>query len=165
VDSFLSGEIECPRNGSTPVLILGRFTPERKRVLDRLREELRRYNYTPVVFDFERSVNRNLTETVSTLAHMARFVIADLTAARSVPQELQRIVPDLPSVPVQPVLHRSDSEWAMFDDFFDYQTVLPAFEYEMVEELCAALAECVVAPAEQRAREIAERREARTRQL
>ena len=37
---------------SKVVLILGRFTPERKIVLDRLRDTLRSKNYSPVVFDF-----------------------------------------------------------------------------------------------------------------
>ena len=34
------------------VLILGRFTPERKVVLDALREALRKQNYLPILFDF-----------------------------------------------------------------------------------------------------------------
>jgi hypothetical protein len=41
---------------SKAVLILGRFTPERKAVLDALRDELRKpeRNYIPIVFDFEK---------------------------------------------------------------------------------------------------------------
>jgi hypothetical protein len=88
---------------SKVVLILGRFTPERKAVLDAMREELRRRNYLPILFDFEKPARRDLTETVSTLAHMARFIIADITEAKSIPQELQRIVLDLPSVGSTPL--------------------------------------------------------------
>src|SRR5207237_2900154 len=55
---------------SKVVLILGRFTSERKVVLDALRNELSRQNYTPVLFDFEKPVSRDLTDTVSTLAHL-----------------------------------------------------------------------------------------------
>jgi hypothetical protein len=73
---------------SKAVLILGRFTPERKQVLDALRDELRKRNYLPIVFDFEKSAGRDITETVSLLARMARFVVADITDARSIPQEL-----------------------------------------------------------------------------
>jgi len=39
---------------SKVVLILGRFTDERKKVLDAIRDELRKQNYTPVLFDFEK---------------------------------------------------------------------------------------------------------------
>jgi hypothetical protein len=80
---------------SKVVLILGRFTPERKAVLDAMKEELRKRDYLPVLFDFEEPKSRDLTESVSTLAHMARFVIADITEARSIPAELERIVPQL----------------------------------------------------------------------
>src|SRR6266511_3868892 len=65
---------------SKTVLILGRFEPpERKAVLDAIREELRRQNYVPILFDFEGPQTRDFTETISTLAFMARFIIADLT--------------------------------------------------------------------------------------
>ncbi|MGE0827426.1 MAG: hypothetical protein AB7G75_31645 [Candidatus Binatia bacterium] len=40
-------------------------------------------DYVPVVFDFENSPNRTTVETAGILAHMARFVIADLTDAYS----------------------------------------------------------------------------------
>jgi hypothetical protein len=36
------------------VLILGRFTPERKAVLDAIREALRQHGYLPIMFDFDR---------------------------------------------------------------------------------------------------------------
>ena len=39
---------------SKAVLILGRFTEERKAVLDALREELRKRDYLPILFDFEK---------------------------------------------------------------------------------------------------------------
>jgi Pentapeptide repeats (8 copies) len=50
---------------SKAVLILGRFTPERKAVLDAIREALRQWNYLPILFDFEAPGSRDLTETIS----------------------------------------------------------------------------------------------------
>jgi uncharacterized protein YjbI with pentapeptide repeats len=139
---------------SKAVLILGRFTPERKAVLDAIRKELRRRNYLPILFDFEKPASRNLTETISTLAHLARFIIADLTEAKSLPQELQRIIPDLPSVPVQPLLHASASEYGMFEHFKQYPWVLETYRYESLEEVIASLPEKVIAPAEVKAKEL-----------
>jgi hypothetical protein len=53
---------------SKVVLILGRFTDERKAVLDALREELRKRNYLPILFDFNAPATRDITETISLLA-------------------------------------------------------------------------------------------------
>jgi uncharacterized protein YjbI with pentapeptide repeats len=92
------------------VLILGRFTPERKAVLDALREALRTQGYLPILFDFEKPGSRNFTETVRTLAHLSRFIIADLTDPSSIPQELYAIVPTL-AVPVRPVLLEGKREY------------------------------------------------------
>ena len=70
---------------SKVVLILGRFSiPERKAVLNALRDELRKRNYAPVVFDFEKPTTRTTDETITLLARMARFVIADISDAKSV---------------------------------------------------------------------------------
>jgi hypothetical protein len=135
---------------SKVVLILGRFTPERKVVLDAVRDELRKRDYLPVLFDFEKPTSRDLTETVSTLAHMARFVIADITDARSIPQELGQIVPHLPSVPVQPLLLSTQHKYGMFEHFQRYPWVLAPVLYENQEELLLEIGDKVIAPAEER---------------
>jgi hypothetical protein len=69
---------------SKVVLILGRFTDEGKAVLDALRDELRNRNYLPILFDFHKPVSRNTDETITLLVRMARFVIADISDAKSI---------------------------------------------------------------------------------
>jgi hypothetical protein len=136
---------------SKVVLILGRFTPERKAVLDSIREELRRRDYLPILFDFAKPARRDLTEMISTLAHMARFIIADITDAKSIPQELERIVPGLPSVPVQPLLLACQHEYGMFDHIRRYPWVLEPVIYDDQRQLLANLETKVIGPAEAKA--------------
>jgi len=144
---------------SKAVLILGRFTAERKAVLDALREELRKRDYLPILFDFEVPARRNLTETITLLARMARFIIADLTDPSSIPQELQAIIPSV-RVPVQPLLLEGSSLYSMFKDFDpqDFHWVLPVYRYKEPEQLLAKLADKVIAPAEGKAKALEERR-------
>jgi len=54
---------------------------------------LQRAGLIPILFDFEGPRNRDITETVVILAHLARAIIAALTDARSVPQELMSVIP------------------------------------------------------------------------
>jgi hypothetical protein len=145
-------------------LILGRFTPERKGVLDAIREELRRQNYLPILFDFEKPASRDLTETISTLAHMARFVIADLTEPSSLPKELEAIVPTL-AVPIQPVLEGAARPYSMSPDYWKYHWVLKVYRYENLEGLIAALGDKVIAPAEVRVQELEATRKAISEEL
>jgi uncharacterized protein YjbI with pentapeptide repeats len=130
---------------SKVVLILGRFTPERKVVLDALRDELQRQNYTPVLFDFEKPASRDLTETVNTLVHLARFIIVDLTDPSSAPHEVATVIPHT-VVPVQPLLLQEPlmvdgkvverHEYAMFEDLRRrHHWVLPTFRYQDTAEL------------------------------
>jgi len=142
---------------SKAVLILGRFTDERKAVLDALREELRKRDYLPILFDFDVPATRDITETVSLLARMARFIIADLTDPSSIPKELEAIVPNL-AVPVQPLLEGASRPYSMFKDYWKYEWVLPVYRYEGLEPLLATLAEKVIAPAEGKVKVLQERR-------
>lgn len=142
---------------SKVVLILGRFTPERKAILDAIRDELRRNNYLPILFDFEKPSSRDLTETVSTLAHIARFIIADLSDARSVSQELERVVPALPSVPVQPLLAKGHREYPMFEHFKKYPWVLRTFTYDSISILEFELKQRIIKDTEEKARTLQNR--------
>jgi uncharacterized protein YjbI with pentapeptide repeats len=141
------------------VLILGRFTPERKAVLDALRERLRRRDFVPVLFDFDVPQDRNITETVTLLARMARFVVADLTDPASIPQELQAIAPGV-KVPIRLIIQAGERPYAMSRDLLENYWVLPPFRYADLQHLLAHLDGDVIAPAEDCRREIARRREA-----
>jgi Pentapeptide repeats (8 copies) len=139
---------------SKVVLILGRFTPERKVVLDAIREELRKHEYVPVLFDFEKPASKDLTGTISTLANMARFIIADLTDPSSVPHELAILAPAT-VVPVKPILLEGQREYAMFPDLVRrYHWVLEPFQYNSQDSLLAQLNEHVLVPAEAKAKEL-----------
>ncbi len=134
---------------SKAVLILGRFTEERKPVLDAVHQALReRHDMVPILFDFPPAPDRDLTETVQLLAGMCRFVIADLTDAKSIPQELSHVVPNFPSVPVQPVLLAAQREYGMFEHWRKFPNVLESFTYDDTEHLLASLDSGVVAPIE-----------------
>jgi hypothetical protein len=139
---------------SKVVLILGRFSAERKPILDALREELRKRDYLPVLFDFAKPTSRDITETISTLAHMARFVVADITNARSIPQELQLIVPNLASVPVQPLLQIGSPEYGMFEHFKRCPWVLKTFQYRDTAHALASIATSIVGPAERKVKKL-----------
>jgi hypothetical protein len=85
---------------------------------------------------------------------MARFVVADITDAKSIPQELAAIVPGLPSVPVQPLLLEGTAEYGMFEHFKRYPWVLETYTYPSSEHLIACLGERVIRPAEDYVRSV-----------
>jgi hypothetical protein len=111
----------------------------------------------PVLFDFAVPATRGITETVSLLARMARFIIADLTDPSSIPKELEAIVPHL-AVPVQPLIEGSSRPYAMFTDYWKYDWVLPVYRYEGIEPLLATLVDKVITPAEGKVKALQERR-------
>ena len=139
---------------SKAVLILGRFTPERKAVLDAIREELRKRDRLPILFDFTPPTGPTLLETVLTLAHMARFIIADLTDAKSILQELTAIVPYSPTLVVQPIILASQEEPGMWDFFRRFPWVLEPYRYHSLDEVRASLEDKIIAPAARKAEEL-----------
>jgi len=132
---------------SKVVLILGRFTDTRKAVLDRLRDELRLLDFSSVIYDFVPSQNQDMTDTVTLLARMARFVIADLTDPSSVQHELAEIKDVV--VTVQPIILSGHQPYSMFPDLYRRMPgLLPVYEYVDMELLVAGLKANVIEPAE-----------------
>ncbi len=136
------------------VLILGRFTPQRKALLDQLRDALRTKNLVPILFDFDKGADRDITETVTLLARMARFVIADLTDPASIPQELHAIAPHL-SVPISLIIEQGQTPYSMVRDLAKYHWVLKPYRYANAQSLLSELDVQVIAPAEAKRAELA----------
>ena len=121
--------------GRAHILILGRFSDERKFTLNIMRTALRAAGLVPILFDFDGPANRDITETISTLAHLAKAVIVDVTDARGVPQELMAIVPTLPSVPIPPIIASASAVYTMFEHFSRFPWVHRLFTYAGEDEL------------------------------
>jgi uncharacterized protein YjbI with pentapeptide repeats len=123
---------------SKGVLILGRFSdPQRKSVLDGLREGLRQFDLLPIVFDFDSPTDKDYTETVQTLAGMSMFVIADLTSPKSTPLELEATVKQF-KIPYIPIIDISvdPRPFSMLVDLQkSFHWVLPTLKYKSKEDL------------------------------
>jgi Pentapeptide repeats (8 copies) len=131
------------------VLILGRFGGGGLEVLQAIAAKLREEKYLPIIFDFERPQDRNYTETVKTLASLARFVIADLSGP-SVPQELYATVPHF-KIPFVPIIEAGRSPFSMTVDILEYPWVVrPPITFATTEELLEQLPMKVIAPAEEK---------------
>ena len=130
------------------MLILGRFTPERKAVLDALRTELRRRGYLPILFDFEKSTIKDFTEIIKILADMSFFVIADISNPKSSPLELQATIPDY-MVPFVLIIQEGEEPFAMFKDLLirHKKWVLSPLKYDSIDGLISVLDKAIINPA------------------
>ncbi len=140
---------------SKTVLILGRFAlAERKAILDSLRNKLREYDLLPIVFDFDRPIDKDFTETIKTLAGMCYFVIADVTNPKSSPLELQATVPDY-QIPFVPIIQEGESPFAMMVDLQKkFNWVLNTVSYDSEETLIKALKPLIIDPAMKKRQEL-----------
>ena len=144
---------------SKAVLILGNFAPEPKLVLDAIKERLRERGYLPIMFDFPGPQNQRFIDTVTTVARLSRFVIADLTQPRSVTGELTAIVEQLPLLPIQPLILKSeDPSHAFITDVVVSDSVLKLHRYANLQDLLASFDESILAPALKSRDELEERR-------
>ena len=132
------------------MLILGRFTAKRKVILDAIRTALATppREYVSILFDFEKPGDRDLIETIVRLASVSRFVIADLSHPKSVPAELQAIVPQFPSLPVVPIIEVSQREYPVADNILRRQSVKPVVHYRDEAHLMTILDAQILTPAE-----------------
>ena len=135
---------------SRSVLILGRFTENRKPVLELIRRKIATppLGYVPILFDFERPRDRTMIESVLRFAAVSRFVIADLSDPKWVLAELQQIVRSFRSLPVVPILQAQLQEREVVDEFEGYTSVHPVVRYQDMSHLEDMLDAAVVKPAE-----------------
>lgn len=145
--------------GSKGALIIGRFTEERLQVLHAIRDALRaRHGLIPIMFDFNPQTSATTLETLMTLAHMSRFVVADLTEARAVVQELTKITDNLRSLPIKLIIEKSAQMPSMSDSFLIADSVLkPVYRYSGRAQLLADLESEVIGPADAYATEFERR--------
>jgi hypothetical protein len=156
------------------VLIVGRFSTERKLILEALWDSLHQLGYRPVLFDFDPPAGRTLTEMIVTLAYLSHFIVADLSDPQSVPQELDAIIPRL-AMPIQPILQDGAARtlatdqglpaehgsvgnpgpdvkppYPLFPDFWKRQFwVLPLLYYSDKDDLLRRLETGVIGPSEE----------------
>ena len=137
--------------GRKGVLLLGRFTGGRIAVLERLREELRKRDFLPMVFNFDKPEVKDFTETVRLLAGLSHFVIVDITNPRSTPLELQATVPEY-MIPFVPIIEKGEEPFAMFTDLWikHREWVLNPIRYPSVDRLIEVLDTEIVRPAQAR---------------
>src|SRR5688572_17223146 len=133
---------------SRSVLILGRFSiPQRRSILDALRDKLREYDLLPIVFDLDRPTDKDFTETIKILAGLSLFVIADITNPKSSPLEVQATVPDY-QIPFVPIIQEGEQPFAMMLDLQKkYNWVLDTLSYGSIEALIKKLKSAIIDPA------------------
>jgi hypothetical protein len=137
------------------VLILGRFTEERKVVLDTLREELRKRDRTPIVFDFDQPESTNIIDTVKLLAQLARYIIVDLSDPNSAPYELGVIsMLGLDSTPVVPLIVSDQRPFPMLDDVLRKRWSTRLVRYQDLDDIRANLDEMLIEIAEAKVQEL-----------
>jgi len=147
------------------VLLLGNFSDPNLDRLSQLQAALERRGFHPVIFNFDRPKSADYGETIRLLAGLAGFIVADMSDPRSVAMEMQLIAPEL-SVPIVPVIAADQEPLALFGDFFGkYDWVLPTYRYKDIASLVEELDKALIAPAQQKLREISERKAASSRRV
>lgn len=161
------------------VLLLGRFGFGGIDLLHAMAEKLRELKYLPMIFDFDRPDDRDYTETIQTLAGLARFVIADLSGPPvqqlfdamqadktmqpgipSVPHELFATVPNY-DMPFVLIVREDYRPYAMWKDLAKYDwVVVPPVVYPDQATLIAAFEATIITQAEKKYAERQARKDA-----
>jgi len=127
------------------VLILGRFGENLER-LRKIKEKLRKENFSPIVFDFESPDTLDLIEMIILLSLLSKFIIVDLSEPKSVPAELQAILSTL-MIPVVPILNRNSTVYGTYSFTNRYSWVLPVLIFDNIEEVLKVFKKAIIDPA------------------
>ncbi len=94
-------------------------------------------------------LDEDLIESVVRFASVSRFVVADLTDPKSIPAELQAIVPNFPSLPVSLIIQGSQREYAVSEHIVRRESVVGkrVVSYRNLDHLLSILDEQVLARA------------------
>ncbi len=146
---------------SQVVLLLGSFPPGRKEVFDALSNALRSQKYSPVVFNFEGTNNKDFTATVRTLANMARFVLIDLTDLDYAVREIADDIVPRCVVPIRPLLLQGSQrqEYELFRGLqHKHRWVLAPYRYKDLPDLQISFQEKILQPIYEKIIELKQRK-------
>jgi hypothetical protein len=120
---------------------------------------LRKRDYVPIVFNFDKPETKDFTETVRLLAGLSKFVIADITNPKSSPLELQATIPEI-MVPLQPIIQKGEKPFAMLQDLWikHRDWVFEPIRYSSVDRLVETMDAEIIDPAEARFAELVKRK-------
>lgn len=117
------------------VLILGRFSSERKPFLDRLMLELKHKRLVPVLFDFEKPRTMDFIEPILSIALLSKFVVADVTDPKIILEELTVIVRNSSTV-IIPILEEAQIEPVTLINLrINHRSISETFYYENANDL------------------------------
>ena len=128
-------------------------------ILERLRNELRKRGFLPIVFNFDKPETKDFTETIRLLAGLSHFVIAEITNPRSAPLELQATVPEI-MIPFVPIIEEGEKPFAMLKDLWlkHRDWMFEPIYYSSLDRLVDALDTEIIKPAEVRFAELLARK-------
>jgi hypothetical protein len=136
------------RLNSRFVLILGQFDGERAPVLEAIKEAVRQRTYSLVFLAVEPVQKPTFTPILSRLTRLARFILVDITNAQAILPELQRMVADLPSVPVQLLVQSQAEQDTLSEGVKEDTAVFTVHPYRHADEVTVLMQDTIIDLAE-----------------
>ncbi len=140
------------------VLILGRFSVNRKIILDQIKDKLRSLGYVPIIFDLQKPENKDYLEPVLLISQLSRFIIADFSDPKIILEEITRIV-DNTSAVIIPIIEKGQREPStLYNIRINRLSILDTYTYESSKELLENVYSELIKKAEVKLKELHERR-------